>query len=202
MFICSSFLQVQRNLCGNIMVSIIVPIYLVKQYLPKCIESIINQTYRDIEIILVDDGSPDNCGKICDVYARKDKRIKVFQKRNGGISDARNFGIIKASGEYIGFVDGDDWIEPNMYEELLKVAIANKADIVNCGVFLEYPEYRVDAKVVDKRFDNKRDLIRTLVNGSVADGFGSKLFRKSCFTNIQLPEGHVYEDYATMYKFF
>ena len=96
-------------------VSIIVPVYKVEKYLRKCIDSIINQTLKDIEIILVDDGSPDNCGKICDEYAAKDTRIKVIHKENGGLSSARNAGMEVAEGEYIGFVDSDDWIESDMY---------------------------------------------------------------------------------------
>ena len=98
------------------LISIIVPIYNVEQYLEKCIESILNQTYQNLEIILVEDGSPDRCGKICDEYAQKDKRIKVIHKENGGLSDARNVGIKSATGTLIGFVDSDDYIAENMYE--------------------------------------------------------------------------------------
>ena len=100
------------------LISVIVPIYKVEKYLSKCIESIIAQEYSNIEIILVDDGSPDNCGKICNDYAIKDNRIKVIHKENGGLSSARNAGIDIAQGEYIGFVDSDDTIEPYMYEKL------------------------------------------------------------------------------------
>ena len=105
-----------EGICGNRVpkVSIIVPVYKVEKYLRKCIDSIINQTLKDIEIILVDDGSPDNCGKICDEYAAKDTRIKVIHKENGGLSSARNAGMEVAEGEYIGFVDSDDWIESDL----------------------------------------------------------------------------------------
>lgn len=98
------------------MISIIVPVYNVEKYLERCIESIVNQTYKDIEIILVDDGSPDNCSVICDRYAEKDNRIKVIHKQNGGLINARKSGLEIAQGDYIGFVDSDDWIEPEMYE--------------------------------------------------------------------------------------
>ena len=104
---------------SNVMLSIIVPVYNVEKYIGKCIESIVNQTYKDLEIILVDDGSTDNSGKICDEWARKDKRIKVIHKKNGGLSDARNAGLDICTGDYIGFVDSDDYIELNMYEDLL-----------------------------------------------------------------------------------
>ena len=99
------------------LISVIVPIYNVEKYLDKCIESIVNQTYKNLEIILVDDESPDNCPEICDKWAERDSRIKVIHKENGGAGSARNAGIEASSGEWIGFVDGDDWIEPNMYEK-------------------------------------------------------------------------------------
>ena len=92
----------------NPIISIIVPIYNVEEYLPKCIDSILNQTYKELEVILVDDGSPDSCGKICDRYAKKDERVKVIHQKNGGLSAARNSGLDCANGEYIGFVDSDD----------------------------------------------------------------------------------------------
>lgn len=117
-----------------IKISIIIPIYKVpEEYLRKCIESCINQTLKDIEIILVDDGSPDNCGEICDEYAIKDNRIKVIHKRNEGVSSARNTGIIESSGKYIGFIDADDWIEKDFYAKLLDFAELNKVDFVVSG---------------------------------------------------------------------
>ncbi|HEY8803664.1 MAG TPA: glycosyltransferase, partial [Clostridium sp.] len=102
----------------NPLISIIVPIYKVEVYIRNCVDSILNQTYKNLEIILVDDGSPDNCGNICEEYSSKDKRIKVIHKKNGGLSSARNAGLDIASGEYIGFIDSDDWIEGDMYESL------------------------------------------------------------------------------------
>ena len=97
-------------------VSVVIPVYKVEKYLPKCIDSLLNQTLRDIEIILVDDGSPDKCGKICDLYAQADDRIKVIHKENGGLSDARNVGMKYATGEYLGFVDSDDYVTPDMFQ--------------------------------------------------------------------------------------
>ena len=111
-------------------ISVVVPIYKVEKYLDRCIYSIINQTYTNLEIILVDDGSPDNCPKICDEYASKDNRIKVIHKQNGGLSSARNAGIKVATGDYIGFVDSDDFIELDMYEQMYKVAYENDVDLV------------------------------------------------------------------------
>src|SRR5699024_9631307 len=100
----------------NYKISVIVPVYKVESYLERCILSIIKQTYKNLEIILVNDGSPDNCGELCDIYAKKDSRIKVIHKKNGGLSDARNVALDIATGDYIGFVDSDDWININMYE--------------------------------------------------------------------------------------
>ena len=99
----------------NDVISVIVPIYKVEEFLDECIQSIVDQTYQNLQIILVDDGSPDRCGEICEDWARKDKRIEVIHKKNGGLSDARNAGLAEATGEFIAFVDSDDWIEPQMY---------------------------------------------------------------------------------------
>ena len=115
------------------LISVVVPVYNVEKYIDKCINSIINQTYKNLEIILVDDGSPDNCGKICDEYAKKDNRIKVTHKENGGVSSARNIGIKNATGDWLTFVDADDWIENNFVEQLLKIGNQENAEIVLCG---------------------------------------------------------------------
>ena len=111
-------------------VSVIIPVYKVEKYLDRCVESVVNQTYQNLEIILVDDGSPDNCPQLCDEWAKKDKRIKVVHKENGGVASARNLGLEKATGDFIAFVDSDDWIDLSMYEELLNTANQTNADIV------------------------------------------------------------------------
>lgn len=115
------------------MVSIIIPVYKAEQTLPKCVDSCINQSYKDIEIILVDDGSPDSSPEICDNYAKKDSRIKVFHKKNGGVSSARNLGLDKAKGDFIIFVDSDDWIEQDMIEMMIAVQEENNYDLVLCN---------------------------------------------------------------------
>ena len=102
-------------------ISVIVPVYKVEPYLRKCLDSIVGQTYQNLEIILVDDGSPDKCGEICDEYARRDERIQVIHQENGGVSAARNAGLKKVTGEWIGWIDPDDWAEPDMFEYLLKM---------------------------------------------------------------------------------
>lgn len=115
------------------LISVIVPIYKIDKYLGICIESIINQTYKNLEIILVDDGSPDRCPEICDLYAKKDKRIKVVHKENGGLVSARKAGLQESTGEYIGYVDGDDWIGKGFYQSLISSAIATKSEVVIAG---------------------------------------------------------------------
>lgn len=122
----------------TIKISVIVPVYKVpEEYLRKCIESILNQSLKELEIILVDDGSPDNCGNICDEYAKKDSRINVIHKENEGVSSARNIGISKARGKYISFVDSDDWIENDFYEKIFEYAIDNDVDIAISGFLKE-----------------------------------------------------------------
>jgi len=122
---------------GSPLISIIIPIYNVEKYLPACLDSVLAQTYQNLEIILVDDGSPDGSGAICDAYAASDARIRVIHQKNGGVSSARNTGLDAASGAFIGFVDPDDYIEPGMYEVLYNQLQASGADIVQCGYVWE-----------------------------------------------------------------
>ena len=118
--------------------SIIIPVYNVQEYLQSCIDSVLANDTSDCEIILVDDGSPDNCGVMCDQYASEDSRIKVFHKENGGQSSARNLGLDNMTGDYVGFVDSDDWIEPNMYERLYELMCISGAQISVCGLQCDY----------------------------------------------------------------
>ena len=129
----------------NPLISIIVPVYNVEEYLDKCVESIVNQTYKNIEVILVDDGSPDNCPKMCDDWAKKDKRIKVIHKKNGGLSDARNKGIDESKGEYLSFVDSDDYITDNYVELLYNIISKEHADISMAKQYVVYPKKTINA---------------------------------------------------------
>lgn len=122
------------------MISIIVPIYKVEKFIRECVDSIIAQSYKDIEIILVDDGSPDNCPAICDDYANADSRVKVVHKKNGGLMSARQAGLRAATGEYVGFVDGDDSIEPDMYEKFADAIERYKPDMAMCEFYYDYPD--------------------------------------------------------------
>ena len=125
------------------LVSIIVPVYKAEKYIHQCIDSLLAQTYSNIEVILVDDGSPDHCGKICDEYAAKDCRVKVIHQQNGGVSVARQTGIEHATGEYSIHADPDDWVEPNMIEELVTKAVADNADMVICDFYRESKSDRI-----------------------------------------------------------
>ena len=124
----------------NITVSVIVPIYKIERYLHQCIDSILEQTFTDFELLLIDDGSQDRCPAICDEYAEKDERIRVFHKLNGGLTSARNYGLDNAKGDWIMHIDGDDWVEPTYIEELYNAAIKNDADIAICGFRFAYED--------------------------------------------------------------
>ena len=179
------------------MISVIVPVYKVEEYLRQCVDSIINQTYQDLDIILIDDGSPDKCGEICDEYAKKDDRIKVFHTENRGISAARNLGIDVARGEYIGFVDSDDWIEPDMYEILFRKAKENNADMSMCGVWYESTTSTISF-IQDGLYngeDNLVALIERVINPHVCN----KLFCKTVFDYIRFPDNHYFEDMAIIH---
>lgn len=181
---------------SNPEISVIVPIYKVEKYLPHCIDSIMNQTFTDLEIILVDDGSPDNCGKICDEYAAKDSRIRVIHKENGGLSDARNAGISIAKGKYVGFVDSDDFIESQMYEVLYNMIIRDCSDIAICGVYHhfkagKYPHYSPKECYV---CDGKEAFVLSLEGKKVIVSACSKLYQKNVFDNICFRTGKTYED--------
>lgn len=185
-------------------ISVIVPIYNVEKYLPKCIESIINQTYKQIEIILVNDGSKDNCGEICDEYSKKDKRIKVIHQKNSGVSVARNNAINIASGKYIGFVDGDDYIELDMFEKLIKLIQANNCDMAICGYIMENEYGKIIKKSDDSNKNiilNKKEALKLLFSPKRYTSFPvDKLYKKELFSDIRYPSGKIYEDADTTYK--
>lgn len=170
------------------LISIIVPVYNVENYLRKCLDSIVNQTYKNLEIILIDDGSDDNSDKICDEYATKDNRIVVIHKINGGLSDARNAGLEIAKGEYIGFVDSDDYISEDMYEFLYNLAIENDLDVAMCASCNVYEDGKVKRpKVFETLFFDKKEKIIENLFLNKADGLSisvcNKLFKKYVLKN-------------------
>lgn len=173
------------------MISIIVPIYNVEVYLPKCIDSLINQSYKDIEIILIDDGSPDNSGKICDDYARKDKRIVVVHQKNAGVSAARNIGLEIAKGEFIGFCDPDDFCDEQMYEKMIHAINFYKADMVACGYEYYNEDYQLDTSrrytLRDDEVMTRRDIFEKMSDmpPTIRHGVVTKLFHRSLIDKIR-----------------
>ncbi len=177
-------------------VSIIVPIYNVEKYLVRCIESCLNQTYQAVEIVLVNDGSFDNSGKIAEEYAQKHKNIILIHKENGGLSDARNVGILKSSGEFIACVDSDDFIKEDMISDMMEQLHKTNADIVVCDM-----EYLYDSGEV--KHASGGDFDTTNVNDSpelirINNSACNKIIRKSLFDDVLFPKGKVYEDLATI----
>ncbi len=174
-------------------ISIIVPIYNIEKFLPRCLDSIMSQTYRDLEIILVDDGSTDSSGKIADRYAKKDSRIKVIHQVNSGVSVARNQGLDQATGDYIGFIDGDDYVEPDMYEILMQIINEYHVDIAHCGYQMVYPSrvdyyYNSGEKI---KLSHDEGLFELLKGTRVEPGLWNKLYKAELFKQIRLPIGVV-----------
>ena len=188
----------------NDLISVIVPIYKVEKYLDKCIESIINQTYYNLEIILVDDGSPDKCGEICDKYALQDDRIVVIHKENGGLSDARNKGLKVSTGKFISFIDSDDFISVNYFEYLYSLLKKYNADIsvVLPYKFSNYDEIKINntgGKVTV--YNASEALITMLYQKKFDNAAWGKLYKKDVVKNIEFPVGKLYEDIGTTYKY-
>lgn len=183
------------------LISIIVPVYQVEEYLPQCIESILDQTYTNLEIILVDDGSKDKSGQLCDEYAKREQRIRVIHKQNGGVSSARNAGLTIASGEYIGFVDSDDWIEPEMYEALYN-AMEYNTNIAVCNYY--YDDVGKERMVMCGKEGklNTCSALEMLVSDETPNYAWNKLYHKEIFKRIVFPQGKKFEDVAVMYLLF
>ena len=180
-------------------ISIIVPVYKVEQYLKRCVDSLINQTYKNVEIILVDDGSPDKCPQICDNYAKKDSRVKVIHKKNGGLSDARNVGLDNAIGKYISFVDSDDWVEVDFIENLYKNAKKENADISIIGYTLVWDDGRKKRFSRDNRyyvFDRETAVRELLLQRKFGCMVCQKMYKKKIFDTVRFPIGKLYEDVA------
>ena len=190
----------------DILVSVIVPVYNVYNYLSKCVDSIVNQTYSNLEIILVDDGSTDGSSELCDEIAMKDSRIKVIHKENGGLSSARNAGIRVCKGDYIGFVDSDDWVEKDMYQCLLEANENNQTGICCAG---RYDVYDIDTNKTIGLNPYKNEVItseialaKLLTWDTIDSSACDKLFLKELFSSVMFPEGRISEDVAIMYKLF
>lgn len=183
------------------LISVVLPIYNVENYIEKCIESILNQTYSNIEIILVDDGSPDSCPEMCDEYAKKDKRVRVVHKENGGLSDARNAGIKVASGEYITFVDSDDYVDRDYIEFLYNTIEKENADIAIGAHRVLYDSGKIIEKATHENsiLEPKEVLERILYDDGIDLSAWGKLYKMSLFEDIKFPKGRLFEDSATTY---
>lgn len=186
------------------MISIIIPIYNVEPYLRRCVDSLLRQTCADFELILVDDGSPDGCGAICDAYAVRDDRVRVIHKPNGGLSDARNAGLEIARGEYIAFVDSDDWVVPDYLERMHTVLLETGADICECDILRTYGEENIppiaqSAPTVFGTADALAELIR---DGAFHQHVWNKLYHRAAIADIQFPKGKTNEDEFWTYQVF
>ena len=182
------------------LVSIVVPVYNVEQYLAECVDSLTGQTYPELEIILVDDASPDNCPQMCDEYASRDSRIQVVHKPNGGLSDARNAGMDVATGEYIMFVDSDDYIVPTMVEHLVSMAEQSGAAITACGYTGDLDKLSAETNGQFRVATSEEALKCILVERELNTSASTKLYETRLFDGVRFPVGKIYEDYATIYK--
>jgi len=178
------------------MISVIVPVYNVEPYLRECLDSILAQTFRDLEVILVDDGSTDGSGRICDEYQRKDNRIVVFHAENHGLSAARNLGIDNAHGEWLMFVDSDDWVKPEFCMLPYQTAIEHKADMVIFGIMRVHRD--LTESLIDLELNGEVTQEQAVSYGRNAAW--NKLYRRELFDGIRYPARRLYEDALTTYK--
>lgn len=186
-------------------ISVIVPVYKVEGFLDRCVASIAGQTYRNLEIILVDDGSPDNCGKMCDAWAEKDDRIRVIHKPNGGLSDARNAGIEAATGDWLAFVDSDDWLDPRMLEILETQAEKHGAELAECSYRNLYKDMVKEETPCTGRVTVATPL--QAIEGNLdwknfKPVAWNKLYRADIVGDIRYPKGKLHEDEFTTHKFY
>jgi len=192
-------------------ISVIVPVYNVEKYISKCIESIVTQSYNNLEIIIVNDGSTDKSGDICDQYAQKDDRIILIHQENEGVSMARNNALDIANGDYIGFVDSDDWIEPDMFATLCNNAIEYNADISTCNFYYVYVDQNGEIVLKVNRFEENNVITKTILENDekIIHYFNfmvynvipcNKLYNKKLFNEIRFPRDKIYEDAFTIHK--
>lgn len=194
-----SFLSMEASMMD--MISVIVPVYNIEKYIEKCVKSIMNQTYQNLQIILVDDGSTDASGEICDKLKTQDDRIEVIHKAWGGLSDARNYGVEKACGKYIAFVDGDDYIDEDMYEILYEVICRYHADIVSCSI---YEEFQDKTNILCDNSDiivlDRTETYKALFERKLGVSCCNKLFKREIFNDIRFKFGIQSEDLEFLYR--
>ncbi len=191
-------MQQERLFMGNELISVIVPVYNMEKYLERCVNSILRQTYGRLEIILVDDGSTDTSPGLCDAFAKKDSRVMVVHKENGGLSDARNAGLAVATGDYIGYVDSDDWIEQDMYERMYRACVEQDAQLCVCRYFCEYADRTLGGGSAESVPLTREELLRIYIGGHaryvIYNSVWSKLFRRSLVEGMTFPKGRNSED--------
>ena len=185
------------------LITVVVPVYNTGELLRECVDSILAQTYKNLEIILVDDGSTDSSGEICDQYSLKDSRISVYHQKNSGQASARNYALSIARGEYVGFVDSDDYIAPNMYETMVDSLERNDADIVVCGRLMVRGEVATVAQMfhMDKEtvFENREAVERFFTYKRVDSSPTDKLYKRDIISDIKFPLGYICEDIPFVY---
>ena len=185
------------------LISVIIPVYKTEKYLDKCVSSVVNQTYRNLEIILVDDGSPDRCPEICDEWAKKDSRIRVIHKENGGAADAKNTGLDAATGDYIALVDSDDIIAPEMYRSLYDIMVSYNADIVDSLIkkIESYDEVKSDLRTYSIKVYTAEEALSLLIHDkTVRQTPVNKLYKRSVISDIRFPKGKYIDDEYWTYK--
>lgn len=184
------------------LISVVVPVYKVEKYLDECVSSILSQTYNNIEVILVDDGSPDNCPAMCDEWAKRDSRVRVIHKPNGGLSDARNAGIDASTGKYLMFIDSDDYIKPNMAEKLYETIRAEDADICACNLIACYEDREEIVGAREYVSAGPEKILRMIYDQTAFPITAwNKLYKRECFDRVRFPKGKICEDAATTYLF-
>lgn len=196
-------MQKDGNSMTQPLISVIVPCYNVEEYLPRCVESVLNQTYRNLEILLVDDGSPDRCGEICDEYAAVDSRVKVIHKENGGLSDARNVALDVMKGEYVTFVDSDDYVAADYVEYLYKLIVKEKAclSVMNFQPFVEGTMPKdCGGEIAINIFSVEGALIQMFYQQAFDTAACGKMYHSLLFDEVRYPKNLLYEDLATTYR--
>ena len=187
-------------------ISLIIPVYNVSWYLRQCLDSVIGQTYNNLEIIIVDDGSTDDSGSICDDYAQVDNRILVFHTENHGLAAARNYGIDRATGEYLAFLDSDDWIDPGMFEKLVSYTKEYDPDVLAFKYAIEWKDHTEDIflnlKDADKVavYEGKEIVTDFILGERISNCSWNKLYRRSIFSDVRFPDGEVYEDIGCLFR--
>lgn len=185
-------------------ISVIIPAYNVEKYLDKCMNSVLNQSFTDFEVLLIDDGAKDSTVQLCDKYAEKDTRVKTYHKKNGGLSDARNYGLERISGKYVTFIDSDDYIDDNYLKYMYDLILKENAQIcmVQGQLLLENEEPHKFPINVEKCVSTEEAIRMMLLRKEATHTSWGKLYDVSLWENIRFPKGQNYEDYATTYHVF